>query len=319
MRFPNVILLLPCAAALLYAAEATDWITSLGAKVQRDATGNVVGLNFRGTWIDDVEMVDVARFPQLKHLDLSHTRITDEGMLHLKAAAGIEDLNLYYAEWITDQGLTAIKNWKMLKRLDLRGTRIANGTLEIVSHMPQLEALDIGNTQVTDNGMELLITLTNLRELTLGRSRVGDGDLGFVRMLPSLTYLDLSGPRPVAPDMSGRRGAVLPTVPAKTVEAVAELKNLRVLKLGHSGISAEDLKTLRVLSTVERLGLEECPRVDDNAAAELVNWKGLKYVDLQDTRATAKGVELLRKAKPGLVVLTTPAPISALAASQPRP
>ena len=132
----------------------------------------MVALNFRGTWIDDVEMVDVARFPNLERLDLSHTRISDEGMLHLKPATQIRELNLYYAERITDQGMTAIKNWKMLKRLNLRGTRIANGTLEIVSHMPQLEALDIANTQVTDNGMDLLITLTNLKELALGRSRV---------------------------------------------------------------------------------------------------------------------------------------------------
>jgi internalin A len=303
------VLLLLSVAGLLCAADTTDWVVSMGGTAQRDAAGNVVALNFRGTWIDDVEMVDVARFAHLERLDLSHTRITDEGMLHLKSATGIRELNLYYAEQITDQGMTAIKNWKMLKRLNLRGTRIANGTLEIVGHMPQLEALDVANTQITDNGMDLLITLTHLQELALGRSRVGEGDLAFLRMLPTLTYLDLSGARPVPPDMggAGRRAPAVAIMPQKTIQALAELKNLRVLKLGFSGISTSDLKALSTLENVEKLGLEECPRVDDSTLAELVNWKSLKYLDLQATKVTPNGVEALRKAKPGMVILTTQA------------
>ena len=64
----------------------------------------------------------LAAMPDLESLDLSHTRITDEGMLRLKDAPKISDLNLFYAEWITDQGMTAIRDWKHLKRLNVRGT-----------------------------------------------------------------------------------------------------------------------------------------------------------------------------------------------------
>ena len=146
-------------------------------------------------------MIDIAHLPNLERLDLSHTRISDEGMLHLKDATGIRELTLYYAEQITDQGISAIRHWKKLTRLDLRGTRISNGTLEIVSRLPQLEALDIGDTQVTDNGMDLLIALTNLKELSLGRGRTDEVDLSFLRGLPSLTgILDLTGvPDPCLP------------------------------------------------------------------------------------------------------------------------
>jgi len=275
--------------------------------VTRNVKGNIVAVNLRGTWVSDVELIDIARLPNLERLDLSHTRITDEGMLHLKPSTGIRELSLYYSEQITDQGMNAIKNWKLLRRLNLRGTRVANGTLEIVSHLPQLEALDIANTQVTDNGMDFLITLTNLKELALGRSRVGEADLSFLRMLPSLTALDLSGARPVPPDMGGagrRPPPATPIMPEKTIEALSELKNLRTLKLGFSGISAADLKILSTLSNVEKLGLEECPRVDDAAAAELAHWKSLKYVDLQATKVTPQGLESLRRAKPGIVILS---------------
>ncbi len=303
------ICLLLSASVMLCAADRTAWIANLGGSTELDAKGNIVAVNLRGAWVSDVELIDLASLPHLQRLDLSHTRITDEGMLRLKPAAGIRELNLYYAEQITDQGMHAIRDWKMLKRLNLRGTRIANGTLEIVSRLPQLESLDIANTQVTDNGMDQLIALTNLKELALGRSRVGESELGFLRMLPTLTSLDLSGARPVPPDMGGaaRRKPTVPPIPEKTIEALAQLKNLRKLKLGFSGVSAADLKALSALENLEKLGLEECPRVDDEAAAELVHWKHLKYLDLQATRVTPQGVEALQKAKPGLVILYSPA------------
>jgi Leucine-rich repeat (LRR) protein len=293
---------------ILHAGSVADWVAELGGKVQCDPAGNVVAVNLRGTWVDDVEMIDIARLPKLQRLDLSHTRITDEGMLHLKPASQIEDLNLYYAEWVTDQGMTAIKNWKKLKRLNVRGTRIANGTLEIVSHMPQLEALDISNTQITDNAMDMLITLNSLKELALGQGRRGSaGELGFLRVLTTLTSLDIGGAQPTPPDMGGRKIDHPPAqpLPAKTIKAMGELKELRVLRMGYTGVSTADLKALSVLQNVEKLGLQECPLVDDAALAELVKWKSLKYLDLQATKVTEQGVAALRRAKPGLVILTT--------------
>src|SRR5690348_17179010 len=300
--------LLLTVGGMLHAGDVTDWVAGLGGKVERDAAGHVVAVNLRGTWVDDVEMIDIARLPKLQRLDLSHTRITDEGMLHLKPASQIEDLNLYYAEWVTDQGMTAIKNWKKLKRLNVRGTRISNGTLEIVGHMPQLEALDISNSQITDNGMDMLITLTNLKELALGQGRGSAADLGFLRVLTTLTSLDIGGAKPTPPDMGGFRRVgrdPAPPLPENTIKAMAELKELRVLRMGHTGVSTADLRALSVLQNVEELGLEECPRVDDAALAELLSWKSLKYLDLQDTKVTEQGVAALRKAKPGLVILTT--------------
>jgi len=242
-------------------------------------------------------------------------------MLQLKTATNIRELNLMYAELVTDQGMSAIRNWKMLKRLNLRGTRVANGTLEILSRLPQIEALDIANTQVTDNGLDQLITLTNLKELALGRSRVGESELSFLRMLPSLTSLDLSGARPVPPDMSNaaRRKPTVPPLPQKTVDAISQLANLRKLKLGYSGVSATDLKTLSSLQNIEKLGLEECSRVDDQALAELVQWKSLKYVDLQGTHVTAQGIQTLQNAKPGLTILSAPAEKTVPAAPTPKP
>ena len=55
-------------------------------------------------------------------MDLSLTRITDQGMQELKNLPGIVDLNLHFAEYVTDEGLAAIKEGKKLERLTLHGT-----------------------------------------------------------------------------------------------------------------------------------------------------------------------------------------------------
>ena len=205
-------------AAPLFAAD-TGWIERLGGTVERDQAGRIVAVNLRGAWVSDVQMIELARLPDLERLDLSHTRISDEGMLNLKPAPKISDLKLFYSEWITDQGLTAIKDWKHLKRLDLRGTRIADGTMEIVSGLTGLEALDIAHTEVTDVGLENLITLANLKELSLGRGRLTNSGLVALRMLPTLTHLDLGGARPTPPDAPGGRGGA-PVIPEETLKAM---------------------------------------------------------------------------------------------------
>ena len=295
--------LLPILLAAPFWATDTTWITKLGGKIETDSAGRIVAVNLRGAWINDVEMIDLARLPDLERLDLSHTRISDEGMLNLKPASKISELKLYYSEWITDQGLTAIKEWKHLRHLDLRGTRISDGTLEIVSRMPQLEALDIAHTEVTDVGLDQLITLVNLKELSLGRGRLTNTGLVVLRMLPQLTYLDLSGARPTPPDNPQGRGAGA-GIPEETLKALAGLKDLRVLYLGFSAITPDGLHMLGSLDKVERLGLQGCSRVDDAALAELAKWKGLKYLDLQETPVTEKGLDLFRTARPAVKILS---------------
>jgi internalin A len=301
-------MLLMLMATSLLAVE-TDLIGRLGGKVERDGAGRIVAVNLRGSWINDAEMIELSRLPDLERLDLSHTRITDEGMLNLRSAPKIRELNLFYAEWITDQGINAIKEWKHLKRLNVRGTRISDGTIEIVSHMPGLEALDIAHTEVTDVGLENLITLINLKELAIGKGRLTSSGMLVLRMLPTLQRLDLSGARAAAPDNLRGGGAGF-GLSEETVKALTELKELRTLYLGFSSVAPDQLQKLSALSKVEKLGLQGCPRVDDTAIPELAKWKGLKYLDLQETAVTAKGLADLRKSRPELKIISggTPPP-----------
>ena len=79
------------------------------------------------------------------------------------------------------------------------------------------------------------------------------------------------------------------------IRAIADMKDLRTLKLGYSSISAEGLRALAVLQKVEKLGIEACAAIDDAALKGLVAWKGLRYVDVQETRVTKAGLDALGK------------------------
>src|SRR5882762_9385974 len=282
MRAHRIAIFLWAAPALM-AAGGLDWVDGLGGRIDRDSGGDIIAVHLRGTWVSDTELLDLARLPKLERLDLSHTRITDEGLLHLKPARQIKDLNLYYAEQVTDQGITAIREWKNLKRLNLRGTRIYDGSLAIVGG------------------------LTQLKELAIGRSKLGKNALEVLRLLPTLESLDLGGPLKGAGGLRNKEGTPMPD---DLPRAISALKQLRTLKLSYSQIGADGLRILGSLDHMEKLSLEGSPRVDDQALAELAKWKSLHYLDVQATKGTPQGVAGLEKVKPGIVVLSGPIPPS---------
>jgi Leucine-rich repeat (LRR) protein len=284
-------------------ANDAEWILKLGGQVHRNSSGDVVDVNLRGRWVSATEILDLLQYKKLLRLNLSHTRIADPDLLYLRPAEQIEELNLAYSEHITDIGLSVIKDWKNLKRLDVSGTQVANGTLAVLSGLPQLESLDVAGSDVTDDGMQELVPLINLKHLGLGRSRIGQSALDVLALLDNLQSLDLSGPT----ERRNRRTAGNDRGTKALVEAIAQLRDLRVLWVGHSEIDPVGLRVLASsLDKLERLGLENCKRIDDNIVSAVVGWKSLRKLDLQGTSVTSAGLNELVKSRPDLRVLASP-------------
>lgn len=293
------------------------WIEEAGGAVTRDAAGRITGVDLRASWVTDTDLRRLAKMPYLKTLDLSVTRITDQGMQELRNAPGIEELDLRFAEYVTDEGLAAIKGWKKLKRLNAHGTKITDTTLEHISGITTLEAVNVGSAMITDVGLERLVTLPNLKELTMGGNELGDAGLQALRMMPGLTYLDLSG-------RQGTDSNVWAIAMSdKGLDAVLTLKQLRELKFGCTsvGVGIEGtrfatvsamsvnvrwLEQMKALPRLEKLTLQGCDRVDDEAARMLTALPALREVDLKGTAVSPAGVAALRNAKPKLKVITGP-------------
>src|SRR5437867_2627513 len=139
-------LLLLCFPA--FAAELTE-----GTAV-KDDSGDIVSLDLTSTWVTDADLAKVGRMAQLRALNLSHTKVTDAGLEHLKPLQNVTDLNCYYAEYITDTGIAHLKGWKKLEHLNLRGTKVTSRVFEHLAQLTGLKSLDVAFTEVDDEGFQ---------------------------------------------------------------------------------------------------------------------------------------------------------------------
>jgi len=285
---------------LLALTADPDWITEVGGVVTRDRAGRITGVDLRSSWVTDSDLPRLAQLPHLTQLDLSLTRITDHGLQQLKNAPGIVELNLYYAEQITDEGLAAVKGWKKLKRLDLRGTKVTDTTLEHLSHVTTLESLDVGFAQITDVGLDRLTPLQSLKELAIGGNKLTDAGLQALRQLTGLTSLSLGG--------SQRTDSGLWSISLTELglDAMTTLRELRELRLDGMPVSVRWLEKLKGLTKLERLSLQGCKRLGDDAVPVLISWPALRVLDLKGTAMTEKGLAELRRAKPNAQIFYGP-------------
>jgi Leucine-rich repeat (LRR) protein len=238
-------------------------------------------------------------------------------MSELRNLPGVTELNLYFAEYVTDEGIAAIKDWKKLRILNLHGTKVSDTALEHIAGISTLESLNVGSTLMTDVGLERLTTLPNLKELTMGGNELGDAGLQALRQMPGLTYLDLSG-------RQGTDKNVWTIAMSETgLAAVLTLKNLKELrfacvsigvgiegtKLGEVSlltVTPKWLEEMKALPKLEKLKLQGCNRVDDQAVQTLIAMPNLHEVDLQGTSVTEQGAARFRAAKPAAVVYFGP-------------
>ena len=304
-------------AAEIKPGSDAQWIEDAGGTAIRDAAGRITGVDLRASWVTDTDLRKLSQLPNLNYIDLSLTRITDQGMQELKNLPGIVELNLYFAEYVTDEGLAVVKNWKKLKRLNVHGTKISDTTLEHISGITTLESVNVGSGMVTDVGIERLATLPNLKELTIGGNELGDAGLQGLRQIPTLTYLDLSG-------RQGTDSNVWAISMSDVgLDAVLSLKALRELRLACTSVgvgiegarfatvSAMDvsvawLERMKTLPKLEKLKLQGCQRVNDEAIPVLAAFPDLRELDLKGTGVTEKGLAALRAAKPKMLVYTGP-------------
>ena len=266
-----------------------QWVAEAGGAVIRDSAGKITGVDLRASWVTDTDLRKLLLFPDLTYLDLSLTRITDQGMQEIRNLPGIVELNLHFAEYVTDEGLAAIKGWKRLKRLNVHGTKISDTTLEHISGITALESVNVGSAMITDVGLERLTVLPNLKELTIGGNELGDAGLQALRQMPGLTYLDLSG-------RQGTDSNVWAIAMSDSgLDAVLSLKDLRELRFGctfvgvgmegarYATVSAMSVNTrwlesMKSLKKLEKLKLQGCNRVDDESLAVLAAFPALARV-----------------------------------------
>jgi hypothetical protein len=148
-------------------------------------------LDLRGSAVSDEALAALTEpaFAGVRSALLAGTAVSDAGLEHLRALAGLEELDLHRTG-VAGPGLGSLAGLP-LRRLSLGATAVGDADLARLAGLP-LETLVLGGTQVGDAGIAQLRGLP-LRRLDLSGTRVTDAGLGALAGLARLEFLDLSG------------------------------------------------------------------------------------------------------------------------------
>ena len=190
-------------------------------------------LNLAGTAVGDAGMLPLAGLP-LTHLNLARTAVSNKGIATLAAAINGVAGTLHYLDLsgtrVTDEGLQSLKHMK-LRELDLADTAVGDVGMRSLAGY-ELRRLNLAGTAVGDAGMPLLAGLC-LTDLNLARTAVGNEGIATLpaasRRCSDLAMLDLSGTR----------------VSDEGLQSLRAIHGLKRVKLEGTAVSEEAVKLLR--------------------------------------------------------------------------
>jgi hypothetical protein len=129
----------------------------------------------------------LARMPQLRHLDLSGTAITDRALDVLRDLPGLETLSLAMTH-VTDAGIAQLSAHEQLERVNLSWTHTGDGAIRALASKQRLHHFWSGNL-VTDAGLALFHEFPVFKQW-----RGGSQEMGLTSYDAGPNYLFLRGP-----------------------------------------------------------------------------------------------------------------------------
>jgi len=107
--------------------------------------------------ITDAGLLQLARMPQLQHLDISGSkgRITDRGLEVLRDLPALTDVQMCWQQGVSDVGVSNLRFCERMETVNLLGTPTGDGALEALAGKRALRRLRSGKG-VTDAGLRFV-------------------------------------------------------------------------------------------------------------------------------------------------------------------
>jgi|GEM_PF-3746159 len=253
----------------------------------------------KGPWANDGVEIDKARKAGVR-VDLHPQRIQFDPYYTDDFAQILENANKAYPKatsvtirrglvrsWGNYRALLEVlQKYKDLEELVIEGAAIKDDDLKPLAELKKLKSLDlVSATTLTGAGLAYLKSCSQLRRLHLTNCfGLKDGVWPVVASLKSLEYLEIR---------------YQSNATATDIEKLAELKNLKTLKLGgNETINGKVLKHLKGLKHLEHLELESFPLSDEDID-DLVVLSSLRFLSIDYSGApgfnlTEKGIAKLK-------------------------
>lgn len=239
--------------------------------------------------------------PKLAHLGLWGSNVDNEVLAHVSAMPDLEHVALYETS-VTDQGLTAIAGLKMLRSFSvLPVTRYEKSGFGPPQWSYPFLPERLDRPRITGNVLQTLASVKTLERLDLLDARLVSADLEGLSAWPKLSSLSLPGP---IDDETVKHLRACPRLTALTLgqreitpaelQSLSAWKSLRKLTMIHAQLSNEALGAIAKLESVEELHLMDCGLTDDRLKHLRVSPE-LTYLALERNEIDGPGLEHLVK------------------------
>jgi Leucine-rich repeat (LRR) protein len=149
----------------------------------------------RSARLSDGSLDIIKKMTGLETLNLSGTKITDQGLGQLKDLKQLQSLKLSSNPMITEASIPQLCALPNLRSLDLSGNaQLADGSLDALKEIPSLETLNLSGTKITDQGLGKLKDLKQFYALNLSSNpMITDASIPQLQSFTGTGSLDLNG------------------------------------------------------------------------------------------------------------------------------
>lgn len=165
----------------------------------------------------------------------------------------------------------------LIRNLTCRNMEIGNQCVEALTCQSEIRYLDISDTDITDDVAPTLLKFPKLEQISLSRNQVGAKTFEAVATMKGLRILSMS----------------CCTVPEETISKFGNLVELRKLDLTGCRISDKNLQAFEKLTNLNELILGRSS-VTDSGITSLLKLKNLARLNLSDSKVTLRGLMRLK-------------------------
>ena len=139
----------------------------------------------------DGELISRATNYKIRHIDLSGSNVTDQGMLDVMTMHSLESIDISRTQ-VSDAGLVGLNDLTHLKELDLGETLATDQVTLSIKHLDALQVLRLP-PRTTDSGLLNLLELPQLQVLIIDGCNVTEDGYNERTKLPKLDARSAEG------------------------------------------------------------------------------------------------------------------------------
>lgn len=282
-------------------AQVIQLLEAAGAEFQRNTSGNVSQVSFRGPTVADESLDAINSLQQLQGLTISGSELTDKNCEKIGTLQRLRHLDLRESKIGNSQFLLAVGPLTELQSLRLSGkngaTTVDDDGIIGVKKCLHLKVLAADFCWIGEKGLAELKSLGELRELYLANSLVDDSATAHISAMSSLKKLRLSKTGVTREGLDKLTALRLEdldisecvSVEDAALEPVGRMTSLKKLNLWRDVVGDAGAKHIASLVNLEWLNVDNTQMSD----ASLPFFKGfskLKFLHLGSTQVTDAGM-----------------------------